>query len=295
MARAIVAALMCAGPGAASVGWRAEDGCAERVARIGLEQVRVRLHCWNAELAWREVTGITPLALSTLVVLVDRLQRTDRKGVVLSPGEVLAARGCRRWGGERQALERQIGHELLRLGVMTLNDSRQPLFSVAPIGDEGDRFFVALDPAVRALWAASPQRRLDWRLLNFDHRHNRGVEILALKMGLYFGLAGAGLRPVTRSVRAVLKGVGALDDGGCGGRGGRLADHFEEAALRLQERDLLALTYRGAGESSVLDERTKGWVSRWLDSVVIVRAAQSGRDSADDALSGACGFGRHGE
>lgn len=272
--RAVMSALMCAGPGAEAAGWRAGEDCAELVVRIGLEPIQVRLHAWSAEVAWREVSAVTPLALDVLAVLVDRLRRAGGEVVLISCADVLDAKGCQRSGEERHGLEQQIGREFLRLGAMTLGVAEQPLFSVMPIGEDGGGFVVALDPAVRALWDAAPRRRLSWRLLDFDHRPNRGADVLAKKMGFYFSMAGAESRPVARSIRAVLKGVGALGEASCGGRGGRLADRFEEAMLRLHERGLVTVTYRGARDASVLDERVKGWVKRWLETTVVAQARQ---------------------
>lgn len=269
--RAIIGALMCAGPGAEAAGWRPGEGCAELIVRVGLTPIRVRLHAWNAEMAGREVAAVTPLVLDILAVLVDRLQRAGSEVVLLRCAEVLEAKGCRRSGGERHELEQQIGREILRLGALTLGVDEQPLLSVTPVGRDGAGFVIALDPAVKALWDAAPQRRLSWRLLDFDHRANRGADVLAMKMGFYFSMASTGARPVVRSVRAVLKGVGALGEASCGGRGGRLADRFEEAVLRLHEHGLVNVTYRGAGEPSVLDDRVKGWVTRWLETTVVAQ------------------------
>ncbi|CAN7382163.1 hypothetical protein LJR225_002382 [Phenylobacterium sp. LjRoot225] len=272
--RAVMGALMCAGPGAAAAGWRSGEDCAELVVRIGLDPIRVRLHAWNAEMAWREVSAVTPLALDVLAVVVDRLQDAGGELVLVRCADVLEAKRCQRWGEERLALEQQVGRELLRLGAMTLGVAEQPLFSVTPLDTDGGRFVIALDPAVKALWDVAPQRRLNWRLLDFDHRANRGADVLAMKMGFYFSMAGTGSQPVVRSIRAVLKGVGALGEASGGGRGGRLADRFEEAVLRLHERGLVTVTYRGSREPSILDERVKGWVTRWLETTVVAQIRQ---------------------
>jgi hypothetical protein len=270
--RAIMGALMCAGPGAAAAGWRSGEGCAELVVRVGLDPIRVRLHARDAETAWREVSAITPLALDVLAVVVDHLQETGGELALVRCADILEAKRCQRWGEERLGLEQQVGRELLRLGAMTLGDAEQPLFSVTPLGEDGGRFVVALDPTVKALWDAAPQRRLNWRLLDFDHRPNRGADVLAMKMGFYFSMASTGSRPVVRSIRAVLKGVGALGEASGGARGGRLADRFEEAVLRLHERGLVTVTYRGG--TSILDERVKGWVARWLETAVVAQVRQ---------------------
>lgn len=272
--RAVMSALMCAGPGAEAAGWRPGENYVELVQRVGMEPIRVRLHDWTTEAAWREVSAVTPLALDVLTVLVDRLQTAGGEVVLLGCADILEAKGCRRCGEERHALEQQIGREFQRLGAITLGVAEQPLFSITPVGDGGDRFVIALDPAVKPLWDAAPLRRLDWRLLDFDHRANRGVDVLAKKLGFYFSMAGAGSQPVARNVRAVLKGIGALAEASGGARGGRLADRFEEAALRLQERGLISVNYRGERDLSTPDERVKGWVKRWLETTVVAQACE---------------------
>jgi hypothetical protein len=113
------------------------------------------------------------------------------------------------------------------------------------------------------------------RLLQFDHRLNRGADVLAKKIGLYFSLAGAGSRPVVRSVGAVLKAVGAFAELRQG-RSGRLADRFEEAVLRLGERGVFAVGYKTAWPRSLLDERVKGWVRRWLEAELTAKTCDRG-------------------
>jgi hypothetical protein len=266
--RALVGALMGAGPGASETGWRQGDGCAQVIQRVGLEPVRVSLRAGSGEAAWREVCAITPLALDVLTVLIDRFE-VDGGGVrLVRCADILAAKGCRRRGEERHALEEQIGRELTRLGQISVGPAEQPIFSVTPVGDQPTSFVVSLDPLVRELWAAAPVRRLSRRLLAFDHRSNRGADVLAKKLGIYLSLAIANGRPVVRSVRALLKAVGALHEVSGGARGGRIADRFEEALLRLEENGLFAAAYRGGSEPD--PSRIKGWVKRWLDAELVI-------------------------
>jgi hypothetical protein len=269
--RALVGALMCAGPGAAAAGWRQGEGCAQVIQRVGLEPVRVSLRAESGEAAWREVCAITPLALDVLTVLIDRFEVDGGEVRLVRCADILAAKGCRRWGEERHALEEQIGRELARLGQITVGPAEQPMFSVTPVGDQPTSFVVSLDPLVGELWAAAPVRRLSRRVLAFDHRSNRGADVLAKKLGIYFSLAIANGRPVVRSVRGLLKAVGALHEVSGGARGGRIADRFEEALLRLEESGLFAAVYRGASASDQ-PSRIKGWVKRWLDAELVIEA-----------------------
>jgi hypothetical protein len=269
--RGLVGALMCAGPGAAAAGWREGAGCAEVVQHVGLEWAHVRLHDRDGAAAWRDVCSVTPLALDVLAVLVDRLLAAEGEVVLLHAADVLAAKGCRRCGEERLALLQQVADEIGRLGRMSVGAAEAPLFTVVPVLGDGFRFVVALDPADKARWMASPLRRLNWRIVALDHRRNRGADLLAKKLGVYFTLAGDGVRPTTRSVRAVLKGVGAQAELSHGRRGGRLADRFEEAVLRLHESGLFIVAYRGADAFSQPDNRTKGWLERWLVTELVVQ------------------------
>lgn len=270
--RALSCALMCAGAGAAAAGWRGEESGAQLTLRIGLELVRVRYCDVDTASAWREVVAISPLALDVLAILVDRFLADDVEVQLVRCGEMLAAKGRRRWGEERQALEAQIGRELLRLGRFSIGEDAEPVFAVTPVGDGRTSFVVALRPGLKAAWAGAPIRRLSRALVEFDHRANRGADVLAKKLGFYFSLAGAGSRPLVRNVGAVLRVTGMMQELASGARGGRLADRFEEAILRLQERSLFLVGYRGGRGPHAGDERVKGWVKRWLETELVVRS-----------------------
>lgn len=268
--RALLGALMCAGPSAAAAGWRLAEGCAQITRRVGMEPVSVRLHAGDAMAAWREVGAITPLALDVLTVLVDRFQAEGVEVRLVRCAEILEAKRCRRWGEERHALEAQIARELLRLGCFSVGDDDQPLFAVTPLDDGPTSFVVTLRAGLKDAWDVVPVRTVSSALLEFDHRTNRGADVLAKKLGLYLSLAGAGSRPVSRSVRRVLTGIGAHE--ALGARGGRFADRFEEATLRLQERGVFAVAYRG-GDLPAAQARNKGWLKHWLDAELTAQPA----------------------
>jgi len=269
--RAITTALMCAGSAASEAGWRAGEYCVQIDTRTGLEPLRVRLHASDADAAWRDVRTLSPLALDVLVILLDRFQTTGAEVLLVRCAEILEAKGWRRWGEERRFLEQQMGREIMRLGRLSVGLSEEPVFQVTSL-DDGARFVVALDPDVKAEWARASACAVSRRILQFDHRNNRGADVLAKKIGLYFSLAGAGLRPVARSVGASLKAVGAHAELSQPGRGGRLADRFEEAVLRLQERGVFDIAYARAWERSLSDARLKGWLKGWLAAELKVRA-----------------------
>jgi|GEM_PF-3160085 len=269
--RALLGALMSAGPAATSGGWRLADGCVQITQRVGFDPIRVRLQAADSVAAWREVLTISALALDVLAVVIDGFAGDGGEVRLVRCADILDAKGRRRLGEERQAQEAQVARELMHLGAFVLGSEEQPVFSVVPVG--GDRptsFVVSLDPQVRAAWADAPLRRVNWRLLQFDHRTNRGADVLAKKLGIYFSLAGSRTRPAVRSVRSVLKAVGAAGELAGGARGGRLADRFEEALLRLDERGLFAAGYRGGRVPGMEDGRMKGWVKRWLDTDLVI-------------------------
>lgn len=266
--RALAGALMCAGPRAAAAGWRGGERCAEIVQRIGLDPVRVRLHAETTEAAWREVVAVSPLCLDVLAVAADRSAAGEVR--LVRCDEVLAARGRRRWGEERHALEDQIARELVRLGRITVGPGDQALFSVMPVGSPPRSFVLGLDPAVRELWAQAAPRTIHRRLLQFDHRSNRGADVLAKKLGFHFSLITSGERPTVRQVRCVLKAIGAAPELARGARTGRLADRFEEAVLRLNENGLFAAAYRGGRNPAAASLRVKGWIKGWLDAELVI-------------------------
>lgn len=268
--RALFSALMSGGSGV--VAWRPVGDCAEIMLRVGLEPVRVRFHAADAVTALREVSQISPLALDVLAVLADRLRTEDVEVRLVRCAEILSAKGRRRWGEERHALQAQVARELMRLGQFSVGPDHEPMFAVTPVGEGRTGFVVALRDGVREAWQKAPLRRVSPTLLEFDHRSNRGADVLAKKLGLYFSLAGAGSRPLVRSVATVLKAIGLFQEVVGGARGGRLADRFEEAILRLQERGLFLVAYRGGREPPCDEVRIKGWVKRWLDAELVVRS-----------------------
>ena len=162
----------------------------------------------------------------------------------------------------------------MRLGRVVIGHAEQPVFTVTPLGEWPTSFVVSLDPVLAQTWSAAPTRRLDPRVLTFDHRLNRGADVLAKKLGLYLSLAGADSRSLVRSVRALLRAIGAMNEVASGARSGRLADRFEEAILRLEENGLFALAYRRGG--AALQTRMKGWVKTWLDAELVIEPCGCG-------------------
>jgi hypothetical protein len=272
--RALFGALMCAGTAAPGAGWRLFDDRVRINQRIGLELVRVGLAAATPADAWREVCAISPLALDVLAVLIGAFEDHDSDVRLLRCADVLEAKRCRRQGEERLALEEQVGREIMRLDRFTFGHGEEPLFSVAPVGQHPTSFVVSREGPLALQPAAAPRLRIDRRIVEFDHRANRGADVLAKKLGLYFSLGGCGpgTAPLVRNVRAVLRSVGLAEELRAGGRCGRLADRFEEALLRLQDVGLFAVTYRGGAGELIGGARVKGWLARWLDAEVVVAA-----------------------
>jgi hypothetical protein len=269
--KALIGALLCAGPGAVDAGWRAVPGGAEIVQWQGLQRFRVRLLATPEEDALADLASTSPLVLDVLMVVVDRLMADWRSSRLVRCAEILEAKGRRRYGEEREVSTAQIRRELLRLGRLVVNDGERPVFSVSVSNDSRASFVVMLDPAVKAAWTAARPRLIDRRLLAFDHRVNRSADVLAKKLGLYVAMSGDGSAPLTRPVAGLLAAMGLAHEL-AGGRAGRVADRLEEALLRLQERGIVRASYRGGRELFGEDARLKGWVKRWLQAELVFRA-----------------------
>lgn len=110
-------------------------------------------------------------------------------------------------------------------------------------------------------------------LLTLDHRRNRGIELLAKKIGFHMLLLWGAVRSRYTFVRRVdhlLEDIGELvipaqrDSHWAG----RLRDRLDEALLRLQEIGLFAEVSWPDGWGPGDLDRGKGWVDHWLASNV---------------------------
>lgn len=282
LTRAIFTALMAAGPGALDRGWRLGPQGASYTKRVGAEQVSVRLEATSAEDATRVLTNLSPLAIDALALLMDiGPPDTQAQTRVVRVSDVVQAKGCRRWGDERRSLVQRLSETFQALRRLS-TDTRGLLFDLTPIDPEQEAF--VYQPGAWLRGAGPGRRELDPRLLHLDHRHNRGADVLAKKLGIHFSLLVSGDAPVVRQVAAVLRAIGAADPDLASrrGRGGRLAERFDEALLRLAEQDLFAVRYRGGDGAVWGEDRGKGRVKRWAAADLVIRRAA--RRSDPDSL-----------
>lgn len=267
--RALCAAVMSAGPNARLAGWRPSAGGAFVSQRTGFDIIRVGF-CGDACEGWSAMEGASALTLDVLLALVSRAAGSDPAGLqVLRTDDVLVAKGCRRCGKERELLRMQIAAEVRRLSRLCFGMFEEPLFEFLPVVGDPGLILYRLAPAARAQLGDCPVRSFPAQLIQFDHRQNRGADVLAKKLGLYAALNCPPEGRLVRRVRSVLRGAGSLTDALTGLRGGRLADRFEEAVLRLRESRLYHFR-QGAIDPAAGSVRVKGWVHRWLDSELVI-------------------------
>lgn len=277
LVRAIFGALMAAGPQARAAGWRGAGRGVVNLQRVGLRGFELRLDATSQEEAWRVVCGVTPLALDLLTLLLAQPGGPLRARVI-GARDLLEAKGYRRYGGERRAVERQLAWDLDALRRLELGAGGERLFRLSPIEYGRCDFIYEPSAWLQDLAGAAPMQPIPERILRYDHRSNRGADVLAKKLAIYLSLSVAGQAVVVRRVRSMLQAVGVPPDPliARGGRGGRLADRFDEALLRLQDHGLFAVRYRGDGTATNGVDRVKGWLNRWLEmEMVIARSPQA--------------------
>lgn len=267
---AVLSALICAGPNAATSGWRWNEGVAS-FSRPG--RPTVVLMPMPGDSPRDAVARIGPLTLDVLTTLLFTAASADwlvDGGVRVPVGLFRDVKGIRRCGVERREFDRNVRAQLATVAGVAVQATRaaqrrefEPLFQFE-VSDACPEFRVRL-----GAWSADCGAHLpfDREILRLDHRSNRGAEVLAKKLALHLTL-GVRTASARRSVRRLLMAVGELPEGfgssAC--RSGRLADRFEEALMQLNERGLFHIRYHSERGGAV--NRTKGWVKTWLDTSV---------------------------
>jgi hypothetical protein len=266
---ALFAALMAAGPEAASSGWRGVGSDARNVQRLGSARIEICLEAATPEAAWAALAAVTPLSLDLLAIRLSRPEAGHPAAPrLIRASEVLRQKGCRRFGDERLALQRQLGREAQTLRRLTAEPGGPLLFELSPLETPEVAFLYQPGPWLAALFRTQPTQLLPPNVFRFDHRANRGADVLAKKLAITLALSmSEGAPKAARSVRSLLRQIGATraDLATREGRGGRLVDRFDEALLRLEEQGLFRARYRGPE-----GERLKGCVRRWLASQVVI-------------------------
>lgn len=211
-----------------------------------------------------------------------------------------------RWGLERAQCRTNFAEEIRRLQCLRFDVRDYPGWDASigrwnprGVSVRGDRVFEIAKAyplchgetdgrIVDAAWAVRPGNWSEWwlnsrgtvwtssipeRLLALDHRRNRGIELLAKKIGLHMLLLWGAVRSrylFERRIDHLLEDIGELVAPAARDChwAGRLRDRFDEALLRLQECGLFAeVSWPGGRGPGDLD-RSKGWVDHWLSSAV---------------------------
>ena len=147
---------------------------------------------------------VTPLTLDVLLVVLDLLARSGGM-VPVNARAVLARKGFRRCGHERQVFENKVNEELRRLARLEVLGAcgAAPLLAFAPRNVARTDFMV--EAGGELLEELEPQYAVDLpvAVLRLDHRANRQADSLAKRLALalveanapgVFSLAGLLLR-----------------------------------------------------------------------------------------------------
>jgi len=218
-----------------------------------------------------------PLTLDVLLVVLDLLQRNGGVAPV-SPRIVLARKGYRRWGRERQSFERKVLDQIRLLQRLSLGADGLggPLLQFSARNVARTDFLVRAAPAL----AAELERRVCIELpnavLRLDHRRNRGSDVLAKKLAVV--VAARGPSDAVRA-RDLLKQTGHPACPGAGRRN-HVAERLPDALRRL--RSLEVFDVQGLDPL----EHAKASRRNWLSASVWVRLKGRGEDPLATELRG---------
>lgn len=274
-------------------------------------RIRVRLDAESGEAAWREIEQFSALTLDTAVTLLAGLAADAfrsstcaprRDAVWLGAPAVLNAKRYRRFGAERFQFASAVEAEIERLSRLRFDITNYPafdpvartwrrtgvsrsdiaLFEVADEHAPADRNDCSRGQPLRfGAWAehwlnaagpmwASP---LPQAVVAFDHRDNRGADLLAKKIALLLALnwgAARGSAHMRMEARVLLRRVGELRRPGAEAPhyAGRLADRLEETLMRLSESGVLRSKFR-CDPAAELRAGGRRWFEDWLNSEIV--------------------------
>lgn len=264
-----------------------------------------------SEAAWADVAALSPLtldcAIGVLTCLASDAFRAAtaaprREAVWLGAPALLAAKGYKRFGAERETFADAIDEELQRLMRLRFDIVSYPgydplvrkwnsagitrsglsLFELATVTSPQDEFDCGRSMPLRfgewaehwlhaggAMWVSPLPRAI----LQLDHRSNRGADGLAKKVAVLLSLNwGASRKSAELRVdtRTLLRRIGELRRPGAAAaaHAGRLADRLEEALLRLSEMDVLPNDLRSE-EALVLRATNRRWFETWCEAPIV--------------------------
>ncbi len=240
--------------------------------------------------------------------------------VPITANAILKYKDISCWGKERTRLRENIVEEMHRLQRLRLDVHEYPAWDPMSrrwnsrgVSVVGDKIFDVVEAGVwrggkeadagiaDAVWLTRIGHWGQWwlnaqakvwlgpaplALLRFDHRRNRGADVLAKKIGmntLVLWGAARSLQFLERRVDHLLQDIGELPvaDQRSTHWAGRTRDRFDEALLRLREAGTFAAVEWPIGFTLGDSDRAKGWVAGWLSSkVTIYLSAVSAADEA---------------
>lgn len=226
--------------------------------------------------------------------------------VPVSANTMMKTKGLKSWGKERDRFRARIGAEIDLLSRIRCDVIRFPgwdpeigRWNPTGVSASGERLFetvpfdeCGIAPAGAAnqdqVWLTRLGQWSQWwlnfhakvwicpvpqALIEFDHRSNRAADVMAKKVGMNtVMLLGAfrARRRIERRIDHLLEDIGELPAYDERGHhwAGRTRDRLEEAMLRLQECGVLGRVEWARDGGPGDQDRSKGWVARWLASKV---------------------------
>ena len=228
--------------------------------------------------------------------------------VPITASAILRYKGLRRWGSEGRQLRQRVDEEILRLQGLRFDVHQFPAWdpdmnrwNAKGVSVVGDRLFDIVDsqtyqrggetrshPEIVWLtrighwsqWWMNAQAKV-WmgaipqRILEFDHRRNRGSSLLAKKISLNTMVLWGAVRTrgsMERRIDHLLEDIGELPvlEARDSHWGGRVRDRFDEAILQLQEDGIFGQVEWPTGHEPGGADRVKGWVEAWLASKIVL-------------------------
>lgn len=228
--------------------------------------------------------------------------------VPITASAILRYKGLRRWGSEGRELRQRVDEEILRLQGLRFDVHQFPAWdpgmnrwNAKGVSVIGDRLFDIVDSQtyqsggeVRSrseiVWLTRIGHWSQWwmnaqakvwlgaipkRILEFDHRRNRGSSLLAKKISLNTMVLWGAVRSrgsMDRRVDHLLEDIGELPrlDARDSHWAGRVRDRFDEAVLQLHEDGLFGHVEWPRGHEPGASDRVKGWVDAWLASKIVL-------------------------
>lgn len=312
----VVAAVqaICAGGANADLneaGWRRDKSGAPTFEFWSGSGGRIKVSVEGSpESGWGDVSSFTTLTLDCAVAVLACLASEPfraatsaprSEAVWIGPPALLAVKGYKRFGAEREAFAEAVDAELVKLMRLRFDIICYPAFD--PVARRWDRdgvsrsnvslFEEAPDACARDSYdcrRGRPLRFGGWAqhwlnaggamwvspmpqaILQLDHRNNRGADALAKKVAVLLSLnwgAARRNRELRVEVRTLLRRIGELRRPGATpiSHAGRLADRLEEALLRLSEARILPNRLL-AEEALVMRAQNRRWFETWCEGEI---------------------------